>query len=84
MEDIEFSPEQHKTWAELFRRQLPKIREYASALYLKGFNELGLPAEHIPTLDQLNSKIPDATGWRVVRTDVRFTDADEWYGFFDR
>lgn len=84
MEDIEFSPEQHKTWAELYRRQLPKVREYASALYLEGFDELRLPAEHIPTLDQLNSKIPDATGWRVVRTDVRFTDAEEWYGFFDR
>jgi phenylalanine-4-hydroxylase len=84
MEDIEFSPEQHKTWAELYRRQLPKIQEHSSALYLEGFEVLALPAEHIPTLDHLNSKIPPATGWRVVRTDVRFTDADEWYRFFDR
>jgi phenylalanine-4-hydroxylase len=84
MEDIEFLPEQHKTWAELYRRQLPKLQEHASALYLEGFEVLALPAEHIPTLDHLNSKIPPATGWRVVRTDVRFTDADEWYRFFDR
>jgi len=84
MEDIEFSPEQHKTWAELYRRQLPKIQEHSSALYLEGFEKLALPSEHIPTLDHLNSKIPEATGWRVVRTDVRFTDADEWYRFFDR
>ncbi len=84
MEDIEFSPEQHKTWAELYRRQLPKIQEHSSALYLEGFENLALPSGHIPTLDHLNSKIPEATGWRVVRTDVRFTDADEWYRFFDR
>jgi len=84
MEDIEFSPEQHKTWAELYRRQLPKIREYASALYLRGFDLLDLPSESIPTLDHLNSKIPPATGWTVVRTDVRFTESDDWYRFFDR
>jgi len=84
MQDIEFSAEQHKTWAELYGRQLPKIRAHASEMYLRGFDLLELPAEHIPTLEQLNSKIPDATGWTVVRTDVRFTDADEWYRFFDR
>ena len=84
MQDIEFTPEQHKTWAELYRRQEPRVRQHASALYLEGFDELQLPAEEIPTLDYLNSKIPAASGWTIVRTDVRFTDADEWYKFFDR
>ncbi|MEE9299396.1 MAG: hypothetical protein V3V29_10240, partial [Acidimicrobiia bacterium] len=84
MEDIEFSPEQHKTWAELYRRQEPKIRRYASAVYLEGFDKLELLSESIPTIDHLNSKIPAATGWTVIRTDVRFTEADDWYRFFDR
>lgn len=84
MQDTEFSPEQHKTWAELYRRQLPKIQEHASSLYLEGFEKLDLPSEHIPTLDHLNSKIPAATGWTVIRTDIRFTEADDWYRFFDR
>lgn len=84
MEDIEFSDEQHKIWAELYARQLPKIEQHASSLYLEGFERLELPSDRIPTLDQLNSKIPPATGWTVIRTDVRFTDADEWYQFFNR
>lgn len=84
MQDIEFTDEQHDIWAELYRRQEPKIRRHASALYLKGFDLLELPADAIPTLEYLNSRIPAASGWTVVRTDVRFTDADEWYQFFDR
>jgi len=84
MEDIEFSPEQHKTWAELYRRQVPRVQEHASALYLEGFALLQLPAEGIPSLDQLNEKITPASGWTIVRTDVRYTDSDEWYRYFDR
>lgn len=84
MEDIEFSPEQHKTWAELFRRQVPRVREHACSMYLEGFDLLEMPAETIPTLDELNAKITPASGWTVVRTDVRYTDSDEWYRYFDR
>ena len=84
MYDIEFTPEQHKTWAELYRRQEPKVRRHASELYLRGFDLLELPSEEIPTVEYLNSKIPPASGWTVVRTDVRFTEADDWYQFFDR
>ncbi|MEK7253058.1 MAG: hypothetical protein AAB198_07415 [Actinomycetota bacterium] len=84
MEDIEFTPEQNKTWAELYRRQVPRIEEHASALYLEGFRLLQLPSEGVPSLDQLNTKITPASGWTIVRTDVRYTDSDEWYRYFDR
>ena len=84
MEDIDFSPVQHKTWAELYKRQVPKIREHAASEYLEGFDLLQLPAETIPTLEFLNSRIPSASGWTVVRTDTRYTDSDEWYRYFDR
>ena len=84
MEDIDFTPEQNKTWAELYRRQVPRVQEHASVHYLSGFEKLELPAEHIPTLIELNAKITPASGWTVVRTDVRYTDSDEWYRYFDR
>ncbi len=80
----EFTPEQHKTWAELYRRQMPRIEKYACRQYLEGFGLLELPAEEIPTVEFLNSKIIPATGWEIVRTDVRYTDADEWYRMFDQ
>jgi phenylalanine-4-hydroxylase len=80
----EFSPEQHKTWAELYRRQIPRIEKFACAEYLAGFPILDLPAEEVPTVDYLNSRITPATGWTIERTTVRYTDADEWYRKFDQ
>lgn len=84
MEDIEFTPEQHKTWAELYGRQVPRVRQHASDLYLAGFDQLELPADRIPSLDELNARITPASGWTVVRTDVRYTSSDDWYRFFER
>jgi phenylalanine-4-hydroxylase len=84
MDDIDFTPVQHKTWAELYKRQVPKVRAGACSDYLKGFDLLQLPAESIPTLDFLNSKITPATGWEIVRTDERYSDAEIWYQFFDK
>ncbi|HAX82663.1 MAG TPA: hypothetical protein DCY40_08865 [Actinobacteria bacterium] len=84
MEDIEFTPEQNKTWAELYRRQVTRVQEHASVHYLSGFEKLRLPADRIPTLDELNTRITPASGWKVVRTDVRYTSSDDWYRYFER
>lgn len=80
----DFTPEQHKTWAELYRRQMPRIEQYACAEYLEGFPILDLPADEVPTVEHLNSSITPATGWEVVRTTTRYTDSDEWYRQFDQ
>ena len=81
---MEFTPEQHKTWAELYRRQIPRIEKHACRDYLHGFDILGLPAEEVPSVEFLNEAITPRTGWTIERTDVRYTDADEWYRKFDR
>ncbi len=84
IDDPVFSDDQHAIWAELFRRQVPRIEKWAAKEYLEGFDLLQMPADSIPTLAHLNSKITPATGWKIVRTDVRYTDADEWYRQFDQ
>jgi phenylalanine-4-hydroxylase len=81
---MEYTAEQNKTWAELFRRQIPRVEQWACRDYLEGFARLALPHDEIPSVEYLNSKITPATGWEVVRTDVRYTDADEWYRQFDQ
>ena len=83
-QEIEFSQEQHAIWKRLYARQLTKIRRYACQDYLDGFDLLGMPAERIPTLMHLNAKITPRTGWKCVRTDVRYTDAVPWYKHFNR
>jgi phenylalanine-4-hydroxylase len=78
--DPDFTPEQHKTWAELYKRQLPKVEKWAADEYLEGFPLLDLPSEGVPSLEYLTSKIEPVTGWTIIRTHTRYSDADEWYG----
>jgi phenylalanine-4-hydroxylase len=81
-QDLAFTREQHDVWRELYSRQFPNVRKYACKEYLMGFDILGLPATRIPQLDELNAMITPRTGWRTVRTVVRYSDAVPWYHHF--
>lgn len=83
-QEIEFSQEQHDIWKRLYTRQLKKVMRYACKDFLKGIDILEMPSGHIPSLAQLNSKITPRTGWKCIRTDVRYTDAVPWYNHFNR
>lgn len=80
--DLTFSAEQHAVWRDLYARQLPNVHRYACQQYLDGFEILNLPAERIPQLNELNAAITPRTGWRTVRTVVRYSDAVPWYHHF--
>jgi len=79
---MEFSEDHKRAWGELYRRQLPRVEKHACHAYLEGFERLALPADDIPSIEFLNARITPATGWRTVRTAVRYSDAVEWYGQF--
>jgi len=76
--------EQNKIWPTLYERQIPRVEQFACQEYLEGFGILDLPAHQIPDLDFLNRKITPRTGWRAVRTRVRYSDAIPWYQHFAR
>lgn len=76
--------DQNKIWQALYNRQLPLVKQHACQEYLDGFAILELPEERIPDLDYLNERITPRTGWRTVRTQVRYTDAVPWYQHFAR
>lgn len=79
---MEFSDDQMRAWGELYRRQRPRVERHACRAYLDGFSRLDLPPDDIPSIDFLNSRITPATGWKTVRTKVRYSDAVDWYGQF--
>ena len=81
---MEFSQEQHLIWETLVKRQLAKVEYYACREYLEGFELLDLPNDRIPSLEQLNRSITPRTGWKTVRTPVRYSDAVTWYQAFAR
>ena len=70
--DFEFTEEQHDIWKALYTRQTPKIKQHACREYIDGFEILGLPEDHIPSVQWLNERITPRTGWKTVRTKVRY------------
>ncbi len=80
--DVEFTEEQHGIWRDLFARQSPQVQKYACREYLEGSKILQLPADHIPSVPWLNERIGPRTGWKTLRTRVRYSDAVQWYQHF--
>lgn len=82
-QEIVFSAEQHAIWADLFAGiHQPYLMEHLCKEYITGFDLLDLDPLHIPTVEHLNSRITSRTGWRIERTVVRYTLADDWYKKF--
>ena len=51
---LDYTPEQHATWAELVGRRMPQIQAYACEEYLAGFDQIGLKIDQIPHLGEVN------------------------------
>ena len=82
-QEIIFSDEQHKIWADLFAGiHQPYLMEHLCQEYKNGLDLLQLDPRHIPTVTHLNERITPQTGWHIERTAVRYTLADDWYAKF--
>jgi phenylalanine-4-hydroxylase len=82
-QEIHFSEEQHAIWADLYAGiNQPYLLEHICQEYKDGFELLQLDPDRIPTVAYLNERIQPRTGWRIERTAVRYTLADDWYEKF--
>ena len=82
-QEISFTDEQHAIWADLFAGiYQPYFLEHICQEYRQGFELLDLNPQRIPTVAYLNERIQPRTGWRIERTAVRYTLADDWYAKF--
>lgn len=84
-QEIDFSAEQHAIWADLYAGiNQPYLMEHICQEFRSGFALLDLDPHQIPTVAHLNSRITPRTGWRIERTVVRYTLADDWYKKFSQ
>lgn len=84
-QEIEFTPEQHAIWADLYAGvHRPHLLEHICKAFWVGLDLLSLDPRRIPTVAYLNRQIQPRTGWRIERTAVRYTQADDWYKKFAR
>ncbi len=82
-QEISFTEEQHAIWADLYAGiHQPYLLEHVCKEYLTGLSNLKLDPRRIPTVKHLNEQITPRTGWRIERTAVRYTLADDWYAKF--
>ena len=63
---------------------MPSVEKLACEEFLEGLEILGLPMDRIPSLAELNTAITPNTGWKAVRTSVRYSDAVPWYESFTK
>jgi phenylalanine-4-hydroxylase len=82
-QEISFSEEQHAIWADLFVGiHQPYLTEHICAEWKTGMELLQLDPGRIPTVRHLIDRITPRSGWRIERTVVRYTMADDWYKKF--
>jgi phenylalanine-4-hydroxylase len=79
---IEFSDCENKTWKRLFDRQLKTIQNRACDEFIMGLQELGLSADRIPQIPELNAALKK-TGWKYIAVQGT-VDVDEFFKMLER
>jgi phenylalanine-4-hydroxylase len=70
-----YSEAEHQTWTTLYERQAEILPGRACEAFLHGLEALDLHGHGIPDFQQLNEKLLELTGWRVVAVPGLVPDA---------
>jgi len=63
---IDYTEAEHDIWRLASRELAPKHERRAHGEYLAAKAALGLPEDHIPTLDEVSERLAPLTGWAYV------------------
>ena len=61
-----YSVENHEVWRILYARRMRQLVTTASQVFLRGASTIGLAADQVPDLEEVNSRLAPLTGWRAV------------------
>ncbi len=64
---IHYPDEENETWQILMSRQMQLLPGRACQEYFDGLDQLQLPVDRVPQLEELNRVLARTTGWRVER-----------------
>ncbi len=64
-----YDAESHAVWALLFRRRIEALERTASRVFLEGMGRIGLAADRVPDLADVNRRLDASTGWSAVGVD---------------
>lgn len=61
-----YDAEAHAVWKLLFDRRMEALQETASRVFLDGMQRIGLEADRVPDLREVNRRLDASTGWNAV------------------
>lgn len=61
-----YTEDEHHIWSDLFRRQWEIVQNRACNEYIEGIDALGLTANEIPQIPDINKRLSQTTGWQVA------------------
>ena len=62
----QYTIDNHAAWGRLFERRMSELRRTGSELFLQGAELIGLNADHVPDLAEVNSRLALLTGWEAI------------------
>ncbi|MBI2379265.1 MAG: phenylalanine 4-monooxygenase [Gammaproteobacteria bacterium] len=62
---VQYTDEENKIWAHLYERQMKIIQDRACDEYFEGIQKLGMAADRIPQIPEINKVLNATTGWGV-------------------
>ncbi|KAF1063657.1 phenylalanine 4-monooxygenase [Burkholderia gladioli] len=61
-----YSRVDHAVWAQLYARQTALLEGRAADAFVAGMKRLTLPADRVPSFEEVNRQLEPATGWKIV------------------
>jgi phenylalanine-4-hydroxylase len=61
-----YSAEDHAVWQLLYQRRMDTLRQVASTVFLEGMACIGLDADRVPDLADVNARLAPRTGWAAI------------------
>ena len=61
-----YSVEDHEVWGILYQRRMEQLKVNGSRVFLDGADLIGLAADRVPDLDDVNRRLHQRTGWGAV------------------
>ncbi len=69
-----YTEQENAIWTVLNTRLLQFLPETADSAVFNGIQKLGYPSDHVPDLEEINSKLTTLTNWTVVALDDMVED----------
>ena len=80
---IEYTEEEQEVWRTVCRELRPKHERLAIREFNEGVAALGLPTDHVPSLDEVSANLEPLTGFRYVPA-AGLVPLREFYGSLER